>query len=813
MTLRITYPHDAKFRWTCEASWAVEQYLESRPPKQIKRLERRVGEGRIEITAMPFNMSEIADENIYAAALRPVKNFRDWGFPVKTAIQNDVNGIAWCLADFLPDIGVEYLIMGQHGHRARIPFDKPTSFWWESPSGNKILAFRADHYMTGNFWGIHTGNFEGLERELMRYLKDLEARDYPFDRISVQYSGYYTDNSPPSTGGCEMIKRWNEKYVWPKLRSATAGEFPEYIKTKRGDELPVFRAAWPDWWSDGFGSAALETAAARKTQNRLTASQGLLAMARLLGMTIPDSITDKINDITDALLFWDEHTMGAAESIRQPLAENSVVQWAEKSAYVWEAAKDLPLLQEAGMGLLQSHIPRMDVPTVAVFNTLNWPRSGLTEVYIDHQIIPPGQAFYLVDPSGNQALAQASRSRADGTYWHIRAEDIPALGYKVYRVQTMDEPAASDHKSDKSLSTLENDYYRMEIDKQTGTVSSLVDKQWGTELIDKKNPWQLGQFIHETISNRSQLEQFHLVSCQRKTLENVTIRRGLDGPLWKSLVFTGETPTAEENTSLRLEILLFQQEKKIEFHYSLVKKDITDPEAIYIAFPFRLPQAEVVYEAHGGLVTPGKNQLEGTSSDWHTVQRFMTFRSPEGQIILGSEEAPLVHFGGLNLGKFRYRAQVEKPYVYSWVMNNYWVTNFRASQEGEIKWSYFLTSGAGTSSTWATRMGWSSSIPLLGRVFPPGETSHESQGQSLLHIDAENILLVSSRPSLDGKGIILHLRETEGRPAEFTLSTPLISPERMAVLEVNVLEETLGGRLEKVRMKAWQSRFFKIEFE
>ena len=222
-----------------------------------------------------------------------------------------------------------------------------------------------------------------------------------------------------------------------------AREFPEYIRAKHADKLPVYRVAWPDWWSDGFGSAALETATARKTQSQLIANQGLLSMARLLGMSIPTSALDRMNKIYDALLFWDEHTLGAAESISQPLVENSVVQWAEKSAYVWEAVKDTRILQEAAMGLVQPHIPRVQVPTVAVFNTLNWTRSGIAEVYIDHEILRPDQSFRLVDQKGNQAFAQVSKSRADGTYWYIRAQDIPPFGYKVYRLEILDKPLES----------------------------------------------------------------------------------------------------------------------------------------------------------------------------------------------------------------------------------------------------------------------------------------------------------------------------------------------------------------------------------
>lgn len=807
------YPEDAKFRWTCEASWAVDEYFKSRPPEQIERLKRRIRENRIEITGMPFNMSEIADENIYAASLMPIKKFKDLGVEITTAMQNDVNGIAWCLADYFAGARVEYLIMGQHGHRARIPFDKPTAFWWESPSGKRLLAFRADHYMTGNFWGIHTGNFQNMERELMRYLKGLESQEYPHDRIAVQYSGYYTDNAPPSTVGCDMIKQWNEKYEWPKLRSATAKEFLTFLKENKGHTLPVHRKAWPDWWSDGFGSAAQETSAARKTQMQLVANQGLLAMAKILGISVPASTMVKIHKITDAILFWDEHTMGAAESVRDPLVENSVVQWAEKSSYVWEAAKEVRLLQEAAMGLLQSHIPRAGVPTVVVFNTLNWQRSGRTEVYVDHQILPPGKAFRLVDHNGNEIFAQASRSRADGTYWTFQVKDIPAMGYKVYRIHTQDRLREQPEEFHLREGIFENDYYRMTIDSKTGAIAGLYDKQLETELVDTGSPWQMGQFIHEKISNRSQLEQFHLVSCERNPLQNVAIQKCTDGPLWKSLRLTGETPTAQENSLLQCEIRLYHHEKRIELHYSLTKKDITEPEAVYIAFPFNLPGFDVLYEAHGGTVRPGKDQLEGTSSDWHTVQNFLSFRAPDRQIILGSDEVPLVQFGGLNLGEFRYIAEVEKPHVFSWVLNNYWVTNFRASQEGEFKWSYFLTTSQDTSNAFATRVGWSARIPLLGRVFPPGTTENIPPERALLAIDTDHILLVSSKPAADDKGIVLHLRETEGNSADFRIYSPIDPEKNMSAVEVNVLGEVIGQPAQKIHLDAWESKFFLLEFD
>ena len=111
----------------------------------------------------------------------------------------------------------------------------------------------------------------------------------------------------------------------------------------------MHRQAWPDWWTDGFGSAARETAAARETETAMQVNHGLLAMAPLLGARVQPATMQRAAAIQDDLLFYDEHTYGAAESISDPLAENAQVQWGEKASYVWSAVKDAALAARGGV--------------------------------------------------------------------------------------------------------------------------------------------------------------------------------------------------------------------------------------------------------------------------------------------------------------------------------------------------------------------------------------------------------------------------------------------------------------------------------
>ena len=764
------YPSEAQFRWTCETSWAVREYLKTRPAQQIDRLKRRIKEGRIEVTAMLLNWAEVADENALAHSLEPVKMFREFGFPVRTALQDDVNGYAWCLVDYFHTLGIKYVSSGINAHRALKPFKIPTPFWWESPSGKRVLAYRADHYMTGNFFGIHTEDFELISRDLPAYLQKLESDGYPYASINVQHSGYSTDNSPPSTFASDNVRRWNETYEWPRLRTATVHEFLQWVEKEHGKNLPVFRAAWPDWWTDGYGCAVRETAAGRQTQADLIVNQGLLSMAHLFGASIPQAVFQQVHSVVDNLHFYNEHTFGAAESISEPLAENTQVQWSQKSSYPWQALMQSRLLRESAMGQIQPFLPLSSEPSIVVFNTLNWARSGLHVVYADNQVIPRERDFRILDDRDRDIPAQLVESRPEGNYWALWVSDIPPLGYKTYRI-ALTGGERTQETAFLPGDTVQNVHFRLTLNRETGAISSLFDRELGRELLDPTRSHQLGEFIYERLADRRPMEEYRLGDYTRETLSNVRFTPGVDGPIWQSIVLGGSSDGFAGDDGVRCEIRIFKTTKRIDILFKARKLPVNDPEAVYVAFPFSLDQGALQFEAQGGLVQAGENQIPGTATDWNTVQNFAALRSPSAQIVLASDEIPLMEFGGINTGRYIPGAKPATQQIYSWVLNNYWTTNFRSSQEGEMSWSYALTSSGDASNLFATRFGWGIRVPFVSRVLPKGQTpSTHTRTRSVWPFTPSSVLLISSRPAK--QGIILHLRETAGQttPLELTAS-------------------------------------------
>ncbi|MCX6254490.1 MAG: glycosyl hydrolase family 38, partial [Bacteroidia bacterium] len=802
------YPENAKFRWTCEASWPVDEYLKCRPASQVERLIKRIKEGRIEVTGMYFNFDEIPDEKILAASLAAAGRIKEKGIPVSLAMQNDVNGIGWCLNDYFNQLGVKYLNMGTHGHRALICFDKPTMFWWESPSGKRLLTFRAEHYMTGNtVLEMQTGDIDRFKNNLLNYLISLDARKYPYDEMAIQHSGYLTDNSPPSTIASDLIKQWNELFVWPQLSTSTAETFFSDMEKDHGSEFPVIRGAWTDWWTDGFGASARETATTRLASSSLIANEAGLSMASIAGVKLPDEIDKKINLADNALLFYTEHTLGYSESVREPLSQPTMEQRALKESYAWEANRRTASIGEEAMGLLQSKFSHELQPSLIVFNTLNWRRSSLATVYIDHQIVPRGKTAGIFDHDGKRLPVQPILHRSDVTEWAVWLNDIPAFGYKKYIIIPIDVTEIPPEQTDTKV--LENKWYKIVTDPSKGTIISWYDKDLSLELIDPESEYKMGEFILEQLGNRSQMESKRLDDFRRSPLDTVWFDSMTKGEIWNSIKFYGESSTSEKPKGFSFEIRLYNTEKRLDLACSIVKKSIVAPESFYIAFPFEIKDGKHFTEVQGGVIESGKDQIKGSSNDWYTVQDFTSIRNEGTQLVFGCAEMPLMQFGAINTGRYTAGAMPQSTNLFSWPMNNYWVTNFNADQRGGHSWTYHITTSTDVSNGFATKFGWGCRIPYLTRILPgsgPGDNNWEG---SFISGWPSNVVLISAEPEADGKSCIVHLRETDGQNTLLNLTNGL-NGKRLSSVEVNVTGSPVLKSSQNIG--PLESKFYRIIF-
>ncbi len=840
------YPDAARFRWTCEGTWAVERYFRERSPEKIAAFLQRVNEKRIEVTGMCMNMTDLASEEVVIRSFYPVRRLREKGIAIHSAMQCDVNGYPWALPELLQDAGITGFAGGINQTRSTLPFQHPRAIAWEAPSGGSVLAWRGEHYMFANMMGFRDSIDKTLER-LPAYLDVLEKKGYPYKVALLQMAGYHTDNAAPCHRASDLVKEWNERFSIPEVRLATLSEWFDAL---RGERLapsspgqpegtapsplgppeatafaPSLRKAWPDWWADGVGSAALEAAGVREAQESLSFAEAFLSLARAANRGQPD-LRESFSDAYLLACLYDEHTFGAAESISLPHSANTKIQWSEKATHGHRArwlAKELEGAALAAWG--EAAVPKGETG-IAVFNSLSWPRSGPSVVKIPRGFVEEGTAFAIIDPeTGNEVPCQFRRAARNYREFELVAREVPPFGYRVYLLKT-ERPAPAPESSPFSVqgNVLSNGLVRVELDPARAAIAGIYLAGSSQNLVNPKEAHGFNQFIHERIvSDKGRMYLWPMVSHQaaafkHEVAKSAEVKPGANGPARASLKLISKVATPAGEIRLESEISLYRDVPVVTIENRVQKPEITDPEACYFAFPFggdSPPRADLV----GGVMVPGRDQIPGSASDWHALQRWARVEGKGRDAVWATVDAPLVQFGNLNTGRWGQNMSFEKPLLYSWVMNNYWFTNFLVSQRGDFVFRYAVAGGdQAASDAAAQRFGMEACSPLKGTVATGrGEGAWR---RSFLRLEPAEVVAVALKEAEKESGtLILRLRNYGAGPANarIRLQAPfsLNAAARASILEEErtklplhdgAAELEIGSfRLETVLLRVGQS--------
>ncbi|GAB1360131.1 hypothetical protein MASR1M31_19290 [Porphyromonadaceae bacterium] len=354
-----------------------------------------------------------------------------------------------------------------------------------------------------------------------------------------------------------------------------------------------------------------------------------------------------------------------------------------------------------------------------------------------------------------------------------------------------------------------NQWYDIKFNPQTGTISQIIDKDNKQSLLSEKPDWGFGEFIYEIADGRRAMELYTYPQFIRRRPEKMRFESLTRGPIWDSYKFVGETVAGREADNLKIDFRIYKVEKKMEVIYALRKKAVIDPEAVYISFPFDIKGGKNYIDVPGGNIEVGVDQIPDSSHDWYTVQNFASARNDKSQVVVVSQEIPLMQFGAINTGRYRAGHLPQSTNMYSWPMNNYWVTNFNADQMGEMVWSYFITSSTDPSLEYATKFAWANRIPLLTRVLPAGSgTGKKVEPTSILNIVPKNLLIVSMRPIDGERAVMLHLREIGGKSTPFAATSDKVNFKKPTVCDV------LGAPLanQSLTFKPWEIKFVKLSW-
>ena len=485
---------------------------------------------------------------------------------------------------------------------------------------------------------------------------------------------------------------------------------------------------------------------------------GMLSMAGMAGDEGVEGMHDEMRRIHENLLFYDEHTFGAAESISDPQCENSQVQWAEKGSYVWEALKSAQMLYETSIGRLQGDLHRSERPTLTFFNPLGWERSALTTVYIDFEVIPRDRAVPSARRAGPCTLRRADPLTQRGTLLcHLGRPDPGDRGTRPTRwCSTRAAPPSPRLSSRPTMRSRTTSTAWSSIPLRAASARSWTRNwAWSWSMAVPNGNWATSS----TSRSRVTATRWSARSSSATAvpgLRDVRFTGATTGDIYTTVSFRGTAEGCDPDFGVRVEVRLYNDVKRIDLHYAARRLPETDPSGLYVAFPFALEGGRLAFDVPGGVVYAGENQIPGTTASWNTVQNFVSVRNDRAQILVSCDAMPLFMMGELLNDPYRQPRTYEKPHLFSWVTNNYWTTNFRASQEGELNWSYTLTSCADTSNAEASAFGWGNRIPLYARVMPAAGADN---GKGLVEV----VLPHGLRPCADD--LVLAVAGRAGRRA------------------------------------------------
>ena len=775
------------FKFNPDGAFIFSDYWQNRKQDRRERVLVLMREKRLTLPAQLFtiNTGLASQEELFRLFYTSAEFSRSYGIPITYANQTDVPAHVWALPSYLQAMGIRYFAISSNPFRgAIIPngrMNAKSPFWWEGPDGGRVLTWFSRQYQ--QFEGLFTKNNSEAAgvNSLPIYLQTYSTAEYAPDAVLVY--GTQSDNRPFLASELDFPEQWNKDFAFPNLRIATIDEFFGYVEQNFGASLRTMSGDGGAWWEEMAASNARFAAQARRAKDRALAAETFAALAGAVNTDIRYPI-ELDNSIWQNLLFYTEHTWGAAGTWRRPEHDEAIVLRRDKEAFSEDAAHDVDYMLRRGLSQLGAKL-NLRGPAVVVFNSLSWPRSGEVEVDIN-------RGNGLVDlETGKPVELELVRRVPDEQYDRVRlrAESIPALGYRCYGIVPGGSAAAASNLENSS--TIESPYYRVTVDPERGGIASIYDKTLGKELVDAGSPYALDQYVYagygrENESLIQQRDRWNSSLLQispalpQAQLAISTARHGNVKAVQKTpwgarLVMLS---SAAHTPVIRTEIRLFDHDKKIQIWNRLQKDEVKAPEGVYFAFPFAATPARIRYESQNTWIDPEKDQLPGANKEWFVAQHWVAVSSPDVSIGLTLDEAPLLTLGDINRGLWPRTLAVRNGTLFSYVMNNYDGDDEPPFQGGEFDFHYTITSDATFEPDRLARFSRDETRPLesdpvteADKLVWPDEPLPGASG-GFLEIDDPHVILGAWKGAQDGRGVVLRFYNTSASAATAHVGFP-----------------------------------------
>lgn len=815
-----------KYKYAIESGYMLgEAYMTRRTADDISWIVDRINEGRMEIGAGQFNftMENFGTEETARATYYSTRHLKDMlGVEIsQTQRMFDNPAFSKSYVDYAASAGIKYGIHSMNPDRS--PYHQKREydmFYMEgNDPDNKLLIFNGKAYsenygLGGNHFDTN-GGVEKAESSILNLFKSLESRTgrgaYPYDKFPMLLVPY-GDNSRPMEdqiiNANALNKKWSDAgYAYPHIKTAFPDEFFEDVESEYGDLIPVETGTEENWWNDGWGTTAYESGTNKLAGSLIPTAETAASFASLFaGKSYP--YTD-IYNAYEYNLIYDEHTWGSAGYDDNNVDYHNQFEWKRTNAF---AAKNLAdKVMDASLGALASTVPTKG-KAIYVYNPLNWERNDVVTV---EDITGFPEHFAIMDDSDSIPYTVE-----DGVLTFI-APAVPAYGYKTFEIVSAASAPKFESKVTAGDNFIENSYYKVTF-APDGTVSSIIDKQNGNrEMVDSASDAKFNQYQYYDDHGIPFANMGADFSEDKWTLYTPEADAG---KLTVTETAVGASASLDTSAfradSIVQTVTLYNDMPRIDIKNEVVKSplpSVKDKEEAFYTFPFKADgEYEIRYDLPAGNVAEGE-QVYGTSTDWYTANKWVNVQDADGyNMTLAIPNSGLVQFGERRTGNWSFDYKSENPYIYSYVMNNMWQTNFQGDQPGYVSFRYAISSNKGEGMEDTARFGWEVSNPLQASVIDGAQQGTAKTADSYIGVDNKNVQISTVKMAeANGEGMILRFHEIAGKDTgKVTVTLPFSAD---AVIETNVIEEDIKqisgkGSTFTFEMTPYDVKTFRVKF-
>jgi hypothetical protein len=188
------------------------------------------------------------------------------------------------------------------------------------------------------------------------------------------------------------------------------------------------------------------------------------------------------------------------------------------------------------------------------------------------------------------------------------------------------------------------------------------------------------------------------------------------------------------------------------------------------------------------VIRPEIDQMPGACREWYCAQHFVTVSDGSAAVAWTALDSPLVTLQDIYRGQSREHLDLENGALLAYVFNNYWWTNYKASQGGRFMFRFSMTSAKSISDVEAKQFGESVQSPMIAGC-PSVIGKKPAAQRSFIKLAASSVVLQSLAPARFASGVVLTLREMGGRTVTSRVAITGI-PFRRAYL-CNLAEDRL----------------------